>query len=480
VTLPPGMSVDAGALQAGRLQPWSEPVVPAIRTLAGGRPQVVLDDDPTGTQTVRAVTVVARVDGGDLEAALETRPETLFVLTNSRSLAPLAAARLARELGRRLRAWSDRTGLPASITSRSDSTLRGHFPVEVDALAEGLGWPDAVTLLAPYFGPGGRLTVDDVHYLVRDDRAYPVADTEYARDPTFGYRHSNLLDWVRERTGADRPVAAITLETIRGGGPDAVAARLLDAPPRACLVVNAADERDIEVVAAGVLPAEREGRQVIARTAASYVRARAGQPLHPLLGPADLPIRSGPGLVVVGSHVPATTRQLERLLDEPPLPIEPLEIDAGRASSEGQAAAAVAEVLSRVRRAMAGGRTPVVHTSRTLVSGMDPLQAASRVSAALTEVVRGLADPPAWVLAKGGITSSDVATAGLGVRTATVLGQLRPGVPVWRSDATGRWPGLVLVVFPGNVGSDDDLRMAVAALAVAAGPIAAAQPASER
>lgn len=117
------------------------------------------------------------------------------------------------------------------------------------------------------------------------------------------------------------------------------------------------------------------------------------------------------------------------------------------------------------------GVTPVVMTSRQRLEpdADDPsgLALAGRVSRLLVGSISGLAAGAAWVVAKGGITSSDVATRGLGARAATVLGQLLPGVPVWRIRPDGGRP-VVLVVFPGNVGGPDDLRRAVERLSEAA------------
>jgi len=87
-----------------------------------------------------------------------------------------------------------------------------------------------------------------------------------------------------------------------------------------------------------------------------------------------------------------------------------------------------------------------------------------RVSDALIAIVQGLAVTPRYLIAKGGITSSDTATHGLGVRRAVVLGQAIPGVPVWQLGAESKYPGLGYVVFPGNVGADTALADLVARL----------------
>jgi uncharacterized protein YgbK (DUF1537 family) len=109
---------------------------------------------------------------------------------------------------------------------------------------------------------------------------------------------------------------------------------------------------------------------------------------------------------------------------------------------------------------LAARQDVMVYTSRHLVVGGDELASlkiGQRVSEALVSVVQGVSQAPAWVVAKGGITSSDVATKGLDIQRADALGQAVPGVPVWRAGQGSRWPGLVYVVFPGNVGGPDAL-----------------------
>jgi uncharacterized protein YgbK (DUF1537 family) len=455
--------------RAGLPPPWPVSPLRAIRAAAAERTALVLDDDPTGTQTVRDVTVLIDPSAESLVGLIERRTPLAFVLTNSRSLPEERAARLAGELGRRIGRAARAAGRPVSVISRSDSTLRGHFPAEVDALAAGLGWTDAPVLLMPYFGEGGRITIDDIHYVVQDGLPVRVAETEFARDPAFGYTESDLKKWVQTRLGPlQRPIASIPLRTIRTGGPAAVFAALSRLAPGTVCVANAADDRDAEVVTAAVLDAERSGRPILARTAAGFVRARAGQVTHPDLRREEIPVGPGPGIVVAGSHVPSTSRQLARLLADPPIPLELVELPAAEAAHPSAGPRVRRRAAQRVAELLAAGRTPVVATTRErLDPGPDDpsgLALAARISRTLIGAVRSLPVAPGWILAKGGITSSDVATGALGTPSATVLGQLLPGVPVWSADG-GRYPGLVLVVFPGNVGDDDALRRAVAILA---------------
>ena len=86
------------------------------------------------------------------------------------------------------------------------------------------------------------------------------------------------------------------------------------------------------------------------------------------------------------------------------------------------------------------------------------LQISTQISDALTSVIGKLSVRPSFIVAKGGITSSDVGTKALQVRKALVKGQIRPGIPVWQTGEESRFPGLPYVIFPGNVGAKDDLK----------------------
>jgi len=121
-------------------------------------------------------------------------------------------------------------------------------------------------------------------------------------------------------------------------------------------------------------------------------------------------------------------------------------------------------ITAVVARALLAAQDVLIFTSRRFVRGDTPAQSlhvGQRISDALVELVQRLEVRPRYILAKGGITSSDVATRGLGVKRAMVLGQLLPGVPVWRLGLETKFPDLTYVVFPGNVGGPTALAEAV-------------------
>jgi uncharacterized protein YgbK (DUF1537 family) len=357
------------------------------------------------------------------------------------------------------------------VASRSDSTLRGHFPAETDALADAMGGVDGV-LICPAFFEGGRVTAGDVHLVREGGRVVPAAETEFARDATFGYRARTLPAWVEEKTlgrVSASDVATLSLEEIRGGGSPRVTERLRDVRDGQPVVINALDYPDLWTVVLGLLQVEAEGKRFLYRTGASFVRARAGITAKPLLTRADLlgpdATRPARGLVVVGSHVRRTTEQLERLLVMPGIAaIEVGVRDLLRGDEDRD------REIHRASRdadsALTGAKTPVIYTSRQVErpDGMDELEVARVVSDSLVAIVRGIEGHPDFVVGKGGITSSDVGTRGLGAKRAVVLGQVRPGVPVWRLGPESRFPTLPYVVFPGNVGGPETLAEITAEL----------------
>ena len=438
---------------------WPTDLRPAIQAQvnAGRRKIVVLDDDPTGTQTVHGVPVLTQWPVQLLQSELENDRPALYILTNSRSLPPASARALNTEIGRNLTAAARLAERKFVVVSRSDSTLRGHFPAEVEALDQALGTPFDGWIVAPFFLEGGRYTMDDIHYAEEEGWLTPAGETPFARDSAFGYQSSNLRQWVEEKTAGRvtaGQVASIPLGELRQGGPSVVTRRLLDLTDRRICVVNGCSYRDMEVFVQGLLAAEAQGKRFLCRTAASFVQVRAGQRARPLLTRADLNMSgSAGGLVVVGSYVPRTTRQVEALLQVPG--ITSAEISVPTLLDDERRPAEIERISQLVDRALSQGQDVVIYTSRKLITTHDAdssLAIGQQVSDGLIAILRSINTQPRYLVAKGGITSSDVATKALDVTRAMVRGQILPGVPLWELGPESRYPGMPYIVFPGNVG----------------------------
>lgn len=450
---------------------WPHDPLESIRSSIreSGKKVVVIDDDPTGAQTVYGVSVLTAWSVDALAEELATDLPAVYLLTNSRSLPPEEAASICLEAGRDLIEASRKAGRDVTVVSRSDSTLRGHFPGEVEALAKGMGQKFDAWILIPFFLEGGRYTINDVHYVAEGDWLVPAGETEFARDAAFGYKNSDLRQWVEEKTEGrieSSVVASVSIEDIRVGGPERVAQRLSALAGGTVCIVNAASMRDLEVFTQGLLEAEEAGRRFLYRTSASFLRARFGQSPRPILTPEEMDLpESGGALIVVGSHVPRTTEQLEDLLKQPG--IVAIEAHVNSLLSDERVSEEASRVAQEAEAAMREERDVVVFTSRRVVQGTDAeesLSIARRISEGLVSAVGEIATRPRYILAKGGITASDIATKGLGVRRAMVPGQILPGVPVWQLGTESRYPGLKYIVFPGNVGDAQAITAVVTSL----------------
>ncbi|HTD17918.1 MAG TPA: four-carbon acid sugar kinase family protein, partial [Ktedonobacteraceae bacterium] len=365
------------------------------------------------------------------------------------------------------------------VASRSDSTLRGHYPAEIQALESGLTSSGGDSfdghLVVPAFFEGGRYTINDTHYVAtptaNSDTLQPASETPFARDSVFGYKTAYLPAWIEAKSGGywkAHQVMSIGLEVIRQGGPEAVASKLQTVEGSIPVVINAAGYGDLAVVVLGLLRAEAAGKRFLYRTAASFVRLRGAVESKPPLETKEIMrgIQSVEGgVVVVGSYVPDSSKQLENLLTLSnvigiELPVERVIRNAAESETISR------EVGQQLEAAIKAGRVGVIYTSRKLVTSAnrtENLEIGNKVSHALIAALRQVKSRPRFIIAKGGITSHDVAQKGLGAARARVLGQLFPGVPVWRleSGPQSSFEGVPYIVFPGNVGGPESLMQPV-------------------
>lgn len=250
--------------------PYSDNVLPYINdhvTRDETPVLVVLDDDPTGTQTCHDIAVLTVWDHKTLCSELTTTTKGFFILTNSRALPPNEARSLITTICENLAKAAKQMGRSLEIVLRGDSTLRGHFPDEPEAVEEVLGQVDS-WILAPFFFQGGRYTIDDVHYVAEGEFLVPASQTPFAADATFGYKSSNLRDYVLEKAGKRfnaEDIFSITLEDIRSG-PGRIAEQLLLAPKGSVIIVNAAAESDMYAFVAGLLQGKYSKSLALSKT----------------------------------------------------------------------------------------------------------------------------------------------------------------------------------------------------------------------
>ncbi|MGM0675038.1 MAG: four-carbon acid sugar kinase family protein [Spirochaetota bacterium] len=420
---------------------------------------VVLDDDPTGSQTVHSCLLLLRWDVGTLELGFESSAPLFFVLTNTRGMSAPQAESLTREVSTNIAQLNPEEGFAPIYVSRSDSTLRGHFPVETDVMNEVLGPFDAV-ILTPAFFEGGRITRGGTHYVATEDGYVPAHETPFAKDSVFGYSTAYLPDYVAEKTHGR--VTADEVEVIPTGLTDDELDELLSAMSGGrYAAVDAETQADMDRFAEAARRAAAGGKRFLFRSAAGLLTSLAALPEQPVAPQAmgrHVP-QGRPGVVICGSHVPLSTKQIEDLVGHPSA--DPVEVDVERAASDANGSYRL-EISRELQRVLQEDRTPAVFTSRDekrFATAEERLEFGSRVSAFLVELVRHLPETVGFIVSKGGITSNDILSRGLALRAAEVVGQIIPGCTVVLTPKKHRLPEIPVVIFPGNVGDQHSLRL---------------------
>ena len=435
---------------------------------------IVLDDDPTGIQTVHSIPVYTSWDLSTLRQIMKDKYKVIYILTNSRALTSVKTQRLHKQLARDLKLVALEEGKKFLLISRSDSTLRGHYPLETKTIYDELKKDEEIDgeIIIPFFLEGGRFTFNDIHYVKEQDFLIPMGQTEFARDSVFGYKASNLKEWIEEKTTGQYPagqVISISLRMLRKKDIKGILHKLLKLKNFNKIIINAVEYTDLKVFLIALSESINRGKNYLFRTAASFVQVIGGINPKPLLTKETLYPKGNPpmpGLIVIGSYVQKTTRQIKKLAELSNLIW--VEWEVSQAKTQECLRAEVDRVISEVKKGFNLGKDVCIYTSREYYRNDSQnensdknLIFSSRISEGLVKVVQVLKIKPSFLVAKGGITSSDIGVKGLNVKRAMVMGQVQPGIPVWELGPESRFPGLPYIIFPGNVGSDDTLKKVV-------------------
>jgi len=437
---------------------------------------IVLDDDPTGVQTIHDISVYTDWSKESIEKGFMEENSMFFLLTNSRGLTATETEVAHKEIAFNVTEVAKKLNKEFIIISRGDSTLRGHYPLETKVLKDTIEANSSVKfngeVLTPIFKEGGRFTVDNVHYVQYDEYLVPAGETEFAKDRTFGYTKSNLGEYIEEKSNGEfkaSDATYISIQDIRHLELDKITKQLLEVDNFNKVIVNAVDYVDVKIVVIALIRAMKAGKNFMYRSAAALTKVIGGVSDKGLLTRDELikEETNNGGLIVVGSHVQKTTEQLEELkkVDF----IQFIEFNCHLVLEPEKFTDEVNRVIEKCEDFISSGKTVAVYTRRErldLGQGKkeEELKLSIQISDAVTSIVTRLKVRPNYIVAKGGITSSDVGTKGLQVKRATVAGQIKPGIPVWRTGEESKFPGIAYVIFPGNVGTKTTLREAVEVL----------------
>ncbi|MGM0756310.1 MAG: four-carbon acid sugar kinase family protein [Bacillota bacterium] len=434
---------------------------------------IVLDDDPTGIQTVHGVSVFTDWSEESIEAGFLEDSRMFFILTNSRSMTEKETAAAHETIASTIVKVAERLHQDFIIVSRGDSTLRGHFPLETEVLRTTIEQRSSFQfdgeIILPFFQEGGRFTINNIHYVQEGHDLIPAGDTEFARDRTFGFQSSHLGEWIEEKSGGTftkKNTTYISLEDIRALRIDQIKEQLMTVKDFQKVAVNAVDYDDVKVFVTALIDATQAGQQFIFRSAAALTKVLGGIHDQSILTRKDLIQEESPngGLIMVGSHVKKTTEQLRALQQNKEIAF--IEFNTHLVLEPKEFQEEIDRVIEQTEMLLASGQSVAVYTRRERLDLGDnrqeeELKLSVQISDAVTSIVQRLTIRPKYLIAKGGITSSDIGTRGLSVKRATVAGQIKPGIPVWQTGEESKFPFISYVIFPGNVGSKDTLKEAV-------------------
>ena len=398
------------------------------------------------------------------------------MLTNSRGFTEEQTTKAHHEIAEVVDEVARETGKEYIFISRSDSTLRGHYPLETQLLKadyeKNTGKTIDGEIMCPFFKEGGRFTIDNVHYVKYGEELVPANETEFAKDKTFGYTAYTMPEYIEEKTKREYKAADVTcisLEDIHNMDIDKIEAQLMEVTGFNKVIVNAVDYADVKVFCTALYRAMAKGKVFMFRTAAAIVKVMGAVTDQPLLTREQMVVKetTNGGIVVVGSHTEKTTKQVECLKELKD--IEFIELDATLVKDDDAFEAEVSRCLAREEECIRAGKTVCCYTTRALITAdtgdkEDELRLSVKISDAVQSLVGRLSITPSFVIAKGGITSSDVGTKALEVKKANVLGQIKPGIPVWQTGEESKFPLTPYVIFPGNVGEISTLKEAVEVL----------------
>ncbi|MDF2903924.1 MAG: hydroxyacid dehydrogenase/reductase-like protein [Bacillus sp. (in: firmicutes)] len=431
---------------------------------------IVLDDDPTGVQTVHNISVYTDWSLDNIEKGFLEDNSMFFLLTNSRGFTAAETEKAHQEIAANVLEIAKKLNKEFIIISRGDSTLRGHYPLETKVLKDTIELNSEIKfdgeVILPFFKEGGRFTIGNVHYVQYEDYLVPAGETEFAKDRTFGYTKSHLGEWVEEKSNGEfkaENTTYISLESIRALEIDKITNQLLEVNDFNKVVVNAIDYIDVKIFVIALIKAMNKGKNFMFRSAAALTKVIGGVSDRGLLSRTELMREesNNGGLIIVGSHVKKTTEQLEELkkCDF----IEFIEFNVHLVLEPEKFQTEVDRIIETCERLLCSGKNVAVYTKRERLDlGVgkkeEELKLSVKISDAVTSIVQRLEVRPSYLIAKGGITSSDIGTKGLAVKRATVAGQIKPGIPVWTTGNESKFPGIAYVIFPGNVGTKDTLR----------------------
>jgi len=433
---------------------------------------VVIDDDPTGSQTVHDCLLLLKWDCSTLAKGFESKSNLFFILANTRSLSENDAKLTIEEICKNLKKVIASQGYEEEIIfiSRGDSTLRGHNFLEPSALNSCLGPFDA-TFHIPAFIEGKRLTINGSHFVDKT----PINQTIFARDVIFGYETSNVKNLLFQKSKSQINIEDIQnlflsdIEILNDEENNIVLKKLKNLNKNKHIIVDAENYSQLKKFTLAIKKLIKQ-KKFLFRTAASFISSISEKKSFSQseIFFSNLRIRNKeksflPGLIIVGSYVELSTIQLNNLLEISNC--NPIELDVFEffkiTSSENnheQRNLFKNKFLKEIRFSFEKGETPVLFTSRKFMSFdySEQFNFYNSLSSFIAELVADLKYEIGYLISKGGITTNIILSNGLNADYVYLEGQILTGISVVTYNLKND-EKLPIVTHPGNIGTEDSL-----------------------
>ena len=436
---------------------------------------IIIDDDPTGSQTVNSCTLILKWDYETLLKGLNGSSNLLFILANTRSLSEKDVKIRLKEICSSLKEIMNNSLFAEEqfvIISRGDSTLRGHNFIEPLIIDELLGPFDA-TFYIPAFIEGNRKTVNGNHFVDN----IPIHETIFSKDKIFGFHTSNIKELIYEQSNRKLDFNHIENIFIRdflvsgSNQPNKLYTYINNLKNNKKVVVDIMDYSQLDEFSS-IVKSLLKTKKFLFRSAASFISSLSNVKhtqkdnfYFSQLSRKNNNDQIMKGLIVVGSYVELTTLQLNKVLEISLC--KPLEINVLKLYKYFKLEDNLNKInflknliINSIRQNLSQGNIPVLYTSREIVSPKDNndfIQFQNFLSVFIAEIVSAIKNEIGYLISKGGITTNIIISEGFEADSVYLEGQILPGISIVTFNLSKQKGKLPIVTFPGNIGHNMSL-----------------------
>jgi len=436
---------------------------------------IIIDDDPTGSQTVNGCNLILKWDYETLLKGLKASSNLLFILANTRSLNEKDLKIRLKEICSSLNEIMNNSLFAEEefvLVSRGDSTLRGHNFIEPFIINELLGPFDA-TFYIPAFIEGKRTTINGNHFV----DSIPIHKTIFSKDKIFGFNTSNIKQLICEQSNHQLNFNHIEnifiqdFELLESNKKNKLHMYIENLKDNKKVIVDIIDYSQLDKLSK-IVKSLLKKKRFLFRSAASFISSLSNikytQKDHIYFSQLRRKNNNDQimkGLIVVGSYVELTTLQLTKVLEISLC--EPIEIDVLKLyalfkieDNFDQLNSFKQLILNSVREILGQDYIPVLFTSRDIVSPIDNndlIRFQYFLSSFLAKIVSAIKYEIGYLISKGGITTHTILSKGLEADSVYLEGQILPGISLVTFNLLEQKGKLPIVTFPGNIGNNMSL-----------------------